>query len=195
MKLLIFFLLSLVIIIGCESYKKHSYLGEIPHIANKFYIEIDKLQQNLTKTTDAEKGTKILNQIAALKKEADEELRNYFRSFELPLTIPFSQEINEDVFKIQSIEVVQIRFNEVEFKAFLTASVDSKNPVFTYLRFTDEHGRKLPGWILLLSPFNLTKDQGYATTGTYKGIHHLHNADRLVVKSAQDFENNLTINH
>lgn len=194
MKILILLFLSFIFFNGCESYKKHSYLGELPYIADKFYIEIDKLHQDLLKTTDAEKGSKILNQIAAFKKEADEELKDHFSSLDFPINIPFSQDIQKEFFDIQSIEVEQIRFNEIEIKAVITAVVDSKNPVFTYLRFTDEQGKELPGWILLLSPFDVIKDKVYTATGTYKGLHHLHNADRLVVKSAEDFDNNITFN-
>lgn len=195
MKILLFIFLSFFILNGCESYKRHNYFGESPSIAKKYFDKIDNLHKELLSTTDTEKGSKILNQIAALKKEADEELKNYFGSYKMPVTIPFSQVVNEDIYKIQSIEVEQIRFNEIEMKAVITSKVDSKNPVFTYLRFIDEKGKELPGWILLLSPFDVSNGQTYTTSGTYKGLHHLLNADRLIVKSAQDFENNLSFNN
>lgn len=195
MKILLFILLSLFILNGCESYKRHSYLGESPSIAKKYFDKIDNLHKELLSTTDTEKGSKILNQIAKLKAEADEELKNYFSSFKMSVTIPFSQEVNYDIYKIQSIEVEKIRFNEIEMKAVITSKIDSKNPVFTYLRFVDEKGKELPGWVLFLSPFDVRKEQTYSTSGTYKGLHHLLNADRLIVKSAKDFENNLSFNN
>lgn len=195
MKFVIIILYIIIIQTGCSSYEKHSFLGETPSIANKYQDKIEKLHKELLKVMDAEEGQKILHAIAELKNQADAELQNHFRSIENPVTIPFTQLINREIFNIQSMEIVQISFNQIEIKAIITAGVDSGNPIFTYLRFTDESGNNLPGWIVLLSPPDIIKGRNFTVTGSYKGIHNLRKATGLIAMSAEEFENSAFFNN
>jgi hypothetical protein len=195
MKFVIIIVYIILIQTGCSSHENHSFLGETPSIANKYQDKIEKLHKELLNVTDTEGGQKILHAIAELKNQADEELQNYFSSIENLVTIPFTQLINRKIFNIQSIEIVQIRFNQIEIKAIITAGVDSGNPIFTYLRFTDESGNNLPGWIVLLSPPDMFKGRNYTVKGSYKGIHNLKKATGIIVRSAEEFQNSSFFNN
>lgn len=195
MKIAAIFILLIFIISGCEEYENHNYLGKGPAIAKKYHIEIEKLNKELLKIRDTEKAQKKILEISNLKIEADEELKNFFKSSEKSFLIPFIQEVNKELFEIQTIEIENISYNQIDISASFISLADTRNSLFCYMIFVDKEGNELPGWIVMISQTNISAGNSYSFSGTYKGLHNLVNAANLVVMSAKDFQNSTSFNN
>lgn len=189
MKYSVFSFLFIFIFSGCTSYEEHKYFGQTPSIAMEYSVEIENLQHELTRITDIEKGRNLSLKILKLKDEADEKIRNNFNSFDIPVELPFIQNAEKDYYEIKSVRIKKISYNRIDFIAKVEAKVDSKNPLFSYLKFTDDKGSEIPGWVIFISPMNIKKSRVYQVEGSYEGIENLVNAHLLKVKPRRDIEN------
>jgi hypothetical protein len=153
----IFFFLLTIHFFSCTDNANNNLFGNLPSIAEKYKLKIDEVQKKLSQTTDLPKGRELSLELLKIKNEADFELRSYFESNLLNLSIPFLHENENELFSIKSIKIVSVSFNQIEIEAEFTAKIDSRNSIFAYLKFSDMKGNDIPGWIVALSKKGLKR--------------------------------------
>ena len=189
------FLLLSLFLFSCSDDVNNDLLLNLPSIAEKYKLKIDEVQKELSETTDLSKGRELSLELLKIKDEADFELRSYFESNLLSLSIPFLHENKNELFSIKSIKIVSVSFNQIEIEAEFTAKTDSRNPIFAYLKFSDLTGKELPGWIVALSNKGLKKDSVFTFSGSFTGIEKLVNAEKILIKSREDYERSSSFNN
>jgi len=189
-----FILLSLFLF-RCGDDVNNDLLLNLPSIAEKYKLKIEEVQKELSQTTDLLKGRELSLELLKIKDEADSELRSYFESNLSNLLIPFLHENENELFSIKSIKIVSVSFNQIEIEAEFTAKTDSRNPIFAYLKFSDLTGKDVPGWIVDISNKGLKKDSVFTFTGSFTGIEKLVNAEKILVKSREDYERSSSFNN
>ncbi|MBS4034134.1 MAG: hypothetical protein KGZ85_06690 [Ignavibacterium sp.] len=191
----IFFFLLTIHFFSCTDNTNNNLFGNLPSIAEKYKLKIEKVQKELSQTTDLPKGREFSLELLNIKDEADSELRSYFKSNLLNSSIPFLHENENELFSVKSIKIVSVSFNQIEIEAEFIAKTDSRNSVFAYLKFLDINGKEIPGWIVALSNKGLKKDFVFTFTGSFTGIDKLFNAEKILVKSREDYESSSSFNN
>lgn len=191
----IFFFLLTIHFFSCTDNANNNLFGNLPSIAEKYKLKIEKVQKELSQTTDLPKGRELSLELLKIKDEADSELISYFDSNLSNLSISFLHEIENELFSIKSIQIVSVSFNQIEIEAEFIAKTDSRNSVFAYLKFSDLNGKDIPGWIVAISNKGLKKDSVFKFTGSFTGIEKLVNAEKILVKSREDYERSSSINN
>jgi len=191
----IFFFLLTIHFFSCTDNTNNNLFGNLPSIAEKYKLKIEKVQKELSQTTDLSKGREFSLELLNIKDEADSELISYFDSNLSNLSISFLHENENELFSIKSIQIVSVSFNQIEIEAEFTAKTDSRNSVFAYLKFSDLNGKDIPGWIVAISNKGLKKDSVFKFTGSFTGIEKLVNAEKILVKSREDYERSSSINN
>lgn len=189
-----FILLSLFLF-RCGEDVNNDLLLNLPSIAEKYKLKIEEVQKELSQTTDLLKGRELSLELLKIKDEADSELRSFFESNLSKRSISFIQENENELFSIKSIKIVSVSFNQIEIEAEFTAKTDSRNPIFAYLKFSDLTGKDVPGWIVAISNKGLKKDSVFTFTGSFTGIEKLVNAEKILVKSRDDYERSSSFNN
>lgn len=187
--------LLILFLTGCNQERENIFPGDLPKIAADYVTKIGDLQKELVATTDLQTGRAISLQILKLKDDADLELKEYYNSNFSDKSIPFAAQTENEFFRIQSMTIKNVRFNEIEISAEFIAQSDNRNSLFLYLKFADKNGNEIPGWIVMISPKNLRKNGIYELTGSYSGIENLKDVDLLLIKSREAFENKSSLNH
>jgi hypothetical protein len=191
----IFFFLLTIHFFSCTDNANNNLFGNLPSIAEKYKLKIDEVQKKLSQTTDLPKGRELSLELLKIKNEADFELRSYFESNLLSLSIPFLHENKNELFSIKSIKIVRVSFNQIEIEAEFIAETDSRNSIFAYLKFSDMKGKDIPGWIVALSDKGLKKDSVFTFSGSFTGIEKLVNAEKILIKSREDYERSSSFNN
>lgn len=191
----LFLVLLIPFLTFCNQEKEISFPGDLPKIAAEYLTKINNLQNQLIAATDLETGREISLQILNLKDDADLELKEYYNSSFTDESIPFAVQTENEFFRINSIKIKNVKFNEIEFSAEFIALSDHRNSLFLYMKFADSNRNEIPGWIVMISPQSLKKDGIYEFTGSYSGLENLNNADLLLIKSREEFENKSSLNH
>jgi hypothetical protein len=191
----IFFFLLTIHFFSCTDNANYNLFGNLPSIAEKYKLKIDEVQKKLSQTTDLPKGRELSLELLKIKNEADFELRSYFESNLLSLSIPFLHENKNELFSIKSIKIVRVSFNQIEIEAEFIAETDSRNSIFAYLKFSDMKGKDIPGWIVALSDKGLKKDSVFTFSGSFTGIEKLVNAEKILIKSREDYERSSSFNN
>lgn len=192
---LLILVLFILFLTGCNQEKENIFPGDLPKIAANYVTKIGDLQKKLIATTDLQTGREISLQILKLKDDADLELKEYYNSNFSDKSIPFTAQTENELFRIQSMTIKNVRFNEIEISAEFVALSDNRNSLFLYLKFADKNGNEVPGWIAMISPKSLRKNGIYEFAGSYSGIENLNDVDLLLIKSREAFENKSSINH
>ncbi|HSL89939.1 MAG TPA: hypothetical protein VK870_11595 [Ignavibacteriaceae bacterium] len=191
----IFFFLLTIHFFSCTDNANNNLFGNLPSIAEKYKLKIDEVQKELSQTTDLPKGRDLSLELLKIKDEADFELRSYFESNLLKLSLPFLHENENELFSIKSIKIVSVSFNQIEIEAEFTAKIDSRNSIFAYLKFSDMKGNDIPGWIVAISKKELKKDSVFTFSGSFTGIEKLVNAEKILIKSREDYERSSSFNN
>lgn len=190
MKILIFKLLfTLLLLLSCSQKNEIDFFSSISKIAENYKVKIENLQKKLAASTDLGEGRKISLDILKLKDEAEYELKNHFSAGFSEKSILFNQDFDRDIFEIQSIKVENISYNKLDLTARILSKKESNSPLFSYLRFIDDKGNEIPGWIVLISPMSIKSGEEYLLKGSYSGIEKLQKASKIIVKSRNDYEN------
>lgn len=184
----IFFFLLTMHFFSCSDNSNNNLFGNLPSIAEKYKLKIEEVQKELSQTTDLPKGRELSLELLKIKDEADSELRSYFELNLSNLSIPFLHENENELFSVKSIKIVSVSFNQIELEAEFIAKTDSRNSVFAYLKFSDINSKEIPGWIVAISNKGLKKDSVFTFTGSFTGIEKLVNAEKILVKSREDYE-------
>lgn len=174
MKILIFKLLfTLLLLLSCSQKNEIDFFSSISKIAENYKVKIENLQKKLAASTDLEEGRKISLDILKLKDEAEYELKNHFSAGFSEKSILFKQDFDRDIFEIQSIKVENISYNKLDITARILSKKESNSPLLSYLRFIDDKGNEIPGWIVLISPMSIKSGEEYLLKGSYSGIEKL----------------------
>lgn len=190
MKILVFKLLfTLLLLLSCSQKNEIDFFSSISKIAENYKVKIENLQKKLAASTDLGEGRKISLDILKLKDEAEYELKNHFSAGFSEKSILFNQDFDRDIFEIQSIKVENISYNKLDLTARILSKKESNSPLFSYLRFIDDKGNEIPGWIVLISPMSIKSGEEYLLKGSYSGIEKLQKASKIIVKSRNDYEN------
>lgn len=191
---LLFPLLFILFFTGCNQVEKNTFPGDLPNIAAKYITQIEKLKKELMATTDFETGREISQQILKLEMEAELELNEYFRSSMSNIPIQFKGDLENEFYEIQSIMIKEVRFNAIEFAVKINVLNENRNPQFLYMKFADKNGNEIPGWIVMILPPGISNGGISEFSCTYIGIENLVNADMLIIKTREEYENSTSLN-
>ncbi|MFO7525221.1 MAG: hypothetical protein R6W68_07180 [Ignavibacteriaceae bacterium] len=175
--------------------EKNIFPGDLPKITADYITKIDNLQKELSATTDLEAGREISRQILKLKNEADLELKEYYTANMSNIPIQFNENIKNEFYEIQTIIIKNIRFNEIELAVRVNTLDQIKNSQFLYMKFADKNGNEIPGWIVMILPPGNSNGGISEFSGTYIGIENLVNADMLIIKTREEYENSTSLNY
>ena len=195
---------SVMYFIGCGSEGSKAegggVLGKLPSIAKKAINELEGLQDDMMKAykkMDEKAYNKAEEKAKEVKKKTDAEMKSIIEANN-GIEIPFEQEADKDKFLIKNIKVTGAHFKRSDNEAYINieatfeAVVDETGTLFTYLRFVDKEGREIKGWAVLMLMASRNKPikagETYTLKGAYSCIENLQNADKIIVKSREEWE-------
>lgn len=134
-------------------------LGDLPTITGKTVNELEGLVKDLEKAKasgNAQKYTKLKEEIKTIKEKAKTEMNTYIQSKEI-FTIPFDQKLDNELFTIKEVKLLPKSHFQTRgsLKSSLVLKVtcvtvkDFKGNSSLFLRFVNTEGKTLEGYATL----------------------------------------------
>lgn len=185
-------LLAVLLLAQCGSKKlpDNEFLGKIPSITADYLSEIEELELKAEESTDLKKAFEFASKAKKLSKEADARIEKVFEKLDKPVIVPFRQEIPQDEFQIELIEIKQASANSISISGKAKIFKPATTRHTTYICAIDSEGNDIRPFAVLMSSRNTEAGKEDIFTGIMKHPENLAGLAQFKLVSKDYYQEN-----